>query len=254
MDLVEEVEPLFGSMANFDDVLERNIHRGTALVVRDGRAVAAGVLFSVRHDRAVIGWLAVRFARRREGLGRELLTETLQRLPQNLDVTLDAGADDYVTKPFSMDELLARLRAAVRRKASTTETPVVTTHFTIDLVAKTVVRSDGVHVRLTPTEWQLLEVLARTRGKLVTQRQLLQAVWGPRIRDRGELSSRLRGSVAAQARAGRDPAEIHHHRARHGVQVRRLTGSRVRRCALSYLPRRGESSKVRGTVILMDAG
>jgi two-component system, OmpR family, KDP operon response regulator KdpE len=93
---------------------------------------------------------------------------------------LDAGADDYVTKPFGMDELLARLRAAVRRSAPTTEAPVVTTaNFVVDLVARTVVRTNGDSVRLTPTEWQILEALVRNEGKLVTQRQLLHDIWGP---------------------------------------------------------------------------
>ena len=92
---------------------------------------------------------------------------------------LDAGADDYVTKPFGMDELLARLRAAVRRASPAPDEPVVTTgDFTVDLAAKRVIRPGG-DVRLTPTEWQLLEVLVRNRGRLVTQRQLLQEVWGP---------------------------------------------------------------------------
>src|SRR5579871_2804876 len=98
--------------------------------------------------------------------------------PQKV-AALDAGADDYVTKPFGMDELLARLRAAVRRSAPALDEPVVTTpDFTVDLAAKRVVR-DGADVRLTPTEWQLLEILVRNRGKLITQKQLLQDVWGP---------------------------------------------------------------------------
>lgn len=94
---------------------------------------------------------------------------------------LDAGADDYVTKPFGMDELLARLRAAVRRSAATgpEDEPVVrTASFTVDLAAKRVLKDD-LEVHLTPTEWGLLEVLARNAGKLVAQKQLLRDVWGP---------------------------------------------------------------------------
>ncbi|MFD7659984.1 response regulator [Actinosynnema sp. NPDC059797] len=93
---------------------------------------------------------------------------------------LDAGADDYVTKPFGMDELLARLRAAVRRAAVAEgeDAVVETASFTVDLAAKKVLR-DGAEVHLTPTEWGLLEILARNRGRLVAQKQLLQEVWGP---------------------------------------------------------------------------
>jgi two-component system KDP operon response regulator KdpE len=93
---------------------------------------------------------------------------------------LDAGADDYVTKPFGMDEFLARLRAAVRRSsAGDTDEPVIeTSSFTIDLANKTVTKS-GTEVHLTPTEWGMLEILVRNSGKLVTREHLLTEVWGP---------------------------------------------------------------------------
>jgi two-component system KDP operon response regulator KdpE len=93
---------------------------------------------------------------------------------------LDAGADDYVTKPFGMDELLARLRAALRRTPSgDSPATVTTTDFSVDLAAK-IAHAGGDRVRLTPTEWHVLEVLIRNEDKLVSQRQLLQEVWGPR--------------------------------------------------------------------------
>jgi two-component system KDP operon response regulator KdpE len=93
---------------------------------------------------------------------------------------LDAGADDYVTKPFGMDELLARIRAALRRTAPDAGGQVVvrTEAFTIDLAAKRVITAEG-DVRLTPTEWSLLEILVRNPGKLISQKQLLRDVWGP---------------------------------------------------------------------------
>jgi DNA-binding response OmpR family regulator len=93
---------------------------------------------------------------------------------------LDAGADDYVTKPFGMDELLARMRAALRRASpGDHEEPVVATpHFAVDLGAKRI-RCGEREVKLTPTEWEIVELLVRSAGKLVTQRQLLQSVWGP---------------------------------------------------------------------------
>jgi two-component system KDP operon response regulator KdpE len=93
---------------------------------------------------------------------------------------LDAGADDYVTKPFGMDELLARLRAALRRAGPAESQPVVeTADFTVDLAAMEARTPDGAAIRLTPTEWHVLEVLVRHEGKLVGHRQLLQEVWGP---------------------------------------------------------------------------
>jgi two-component system KDP operon response regulator KdpE len=92
---------------------------------------------------------------------------------------LDAGADDYVTKPFGMDELLARLRAMTRRGGDNEERPVVRFgDATVDLASRRVTRG-GEDIRLTPTEWHLFEVLVRHPGKLLSQRQLLTEVWGP---------------------------------------------------------------------------
>jgi two-component system, OmpR family, KDP operon response regulator KdpE len=93
---------------------------------------------------------------------------------------LDAGADDYLTKPFGIDELLARMRAVLRRSGAADDEPVVQVgSATVDLAAKRVTTADGQDIRLTPTEWHLLEVLLRHPGKLMSQRQLLTEVWGP---------------------------------------------------------------------------
>ena len=108
---------------------------------------------------------------------------------------LDAGADDYVTKPFGIDELLARIRAVTRRAHSAAAQPTFTIgDVTIDLAAKRATRhADGApdgqagsavtDVRLTPTEWHLIEALVRHPGKLISQRQLLTDVWGPGYAD-----------------------------------------------------------------------
>lgn len=101
-------------------------------------------------------------------------------------LALDAGADDYVDKPFAMDELLARLRAALRRGAGTASVPVDETsrvvtsdgRLVIDL-AETRVTLDGEAVRVTPIEWKILELFARNPDRLLSQRQLLARVWGP---------------------------------------------------------------------------
>ncbi|HZR51344.1 MAG TPA: response regulator, partial [Streptosporangiaceae bacterium] len=96
---------------------------------------------------------------------------------------LDAGADDYITKPFGVDELLARMRAVVRRTGSAEDLPRIRLgDVVIDLAAKRVTRS-GEDIRLTPTEWHLIEVLLRNPGKLLSRNQLLTEVWGPGYAD-----------------------------------------------------------------------
>ncbi|MFI6935815.1 response regulator [Streptomyces sp. NPDC050287] len=111
-----------------------------------------------------------------------VLVLSARRASEEKVAALDAGADDYITKPFSMDELLARLRAAVRRTEALPLAPettmVATDGFTVDLLAKKATRG-GRDVRLTPTEWHLLEILVCSPGRLITQKQLLQEVWGP---------------------------------------------------------------------------
>ncbi|MFG2630460.1 response regulator [Streptomyces sp. NPDC048473] len=110
-----------------------------------------------------------------------ILVLSARRASDEKVAALDAGADDYITKPFSMDELLARLRAAVRRTETAPLTPeavlVATDDFTIDLLAKKATRGRQ-DVHLTPTEWHLLEILVTNPGRLITQKHLLQEVWG----------------------------------------------------------------------------
>ncbi len=119
---------------------------------------------------------------------------------------LDLGADDYVTKPFGTDERFARIRAASRRAGS--DLPVVEAGaLTIDVPARRVTR-DGAVVRLTPTEWSLLEVLVRHAGRLVSQRDLLHEVWGPSY---GKETNYLRVYVAGlRKKLEDDPAEPRH--------------------------------------------
>jgi two-component system KDP operon response regulator KdpE len=137
---------------------------------------------------------------------------------------LDAGADDYVTKPFGMDELLARIRAAIRRSSVSDEAAtVITDDFVVDFAAHQVTRSNGQVVSLTPTEWQLVEVLVRNRDRLVTQRQLLKQVWGPQY----ERETNYLRSHMANIRRKLEPNPSHprYFRTEPGVGIRFVGGA-----------------------------
>ncbi|WP_226486522.1 response regulator [Streptomyces parvulus] len=139
-----------------------------------------------------------------------ILVLSARRASREKVAALDAGADDYITKPFSMDELLARLRAAVRRTDASpgaATTLVTTDEFTVDLSARKV-RRCGRDVRLTPTEWHLLEILVTHPGRLVSQKHLLREVWGEA---RGNKTNYLRVYMAQLRRKlETDPSHPRH--------------------------------------------
>jgi two-component system KDP operon response regulator KdpE len=121
-------------------------------------------------------------------------------------ISLDSGADDYVTKPFDFEELLARVRAALRRAEPAHGAPTLfTSHFTLDLARKDLTLASGEGVRLTPTEWGFLEVLARSQGMVVTGQEILREVWGPGY---GTETNYLR-VYAAQLRKKIEPDPAH---------------------------------------------
>jgi two-component system KDP operon response regulator KdpE len=167
-----------------------------------------------------------------DGDGVQLVHEVRQRLTLPIIVVsarhqeaqkirlLDAGADDYLTKPFSVGELLARIRVALRHRGTALAT-AVTVHelddLRVDLAARVVAR-DGEKVRLTPTEFKLLARLVRSAGKVVTHRQLLADVWGPEYT---EHTHYLRLYMAQlRAKIERDPAEPRHLLTETGVGYR----------------------------------
>ncbi|MER6910508.1 response regulator transcription factor [Streptomyces sp. NPDC000594] len=150
--------------------------------------------------------------RRLRGRSRvPIIVVSARRTTEEKVEALEAGADDYLTKPFGMDELVARIRAAARRAERASPAGdsglIATGDFTVDLLAKRV-RRQGNEVRLTPTEWHLLEVLVRRRGRLVGQKELLQEVGGV------SLSARTNGLRVCMARLRRklegDPARPRH--------------------------------------------
>ncbi|TWE13358.1 response regulator [Rudaeicoccus suwonensis] len=141
---------------------------------------------------------------------------------------LDCGADDYVTKPFGMDELLARVRAAVRRHTpATSHAPAIhTPDFALDFAERIAIR-DGVQVRLTPTEWHFLEALAVQPGHLVTQADLLREVWGAGYEKETHYLRVYAGGLRRKLEP--DPAHPRYLVTDPGIGYRLLTGTTERR-------------------------
>ena len=142
-------------------------------------------------------------------------------------MALDAGADDYVTKPFSMAEFLARLRAALRRsKPGEDVLPIVETpHFRVDLSTKRATDSDGAEIKLTPTQWHLVEILVRNPDRLVSQRQLLEEVWGPSYMNQTNYLRQFMAQVRQKFEP--DPAHPRYFLTEPGMGIRFLPGDEI---------------------------
>lgn len=135
---------------------------------------------------------------------------------------LDAGADDYVTKPFSMGELLARLRASLRRTAGSEDTPLLTFgELSVDL-ARRYVTIRGEEVKLTPTEYEVLKYLAQQAGRVVTHRQLLKAIWGSNYQEESQYLRVYVGQLRRKIEA--DPSQPAIIITEPGVGYRLITG------------------------------
>ncbi len=177
--LVEDEKPLLRALAM------NLVARGYAVTEADTGTRALTALADARHDAIVLdlglpdmsGVDVIRAVR--EYASTPIIVLSARSGSAEKVQALDLGADDYVTKPFSMDELLARLRATGRRAASVDEPLTATVGtVTIDLAMTTATAPDGTKVHLTPTEWKILDVLLRRPGALVTSDALLTAVRG----------------------------------------------------------------------------
>ena len=175
----------------------------------------------------------------REWLAAPIIVLSARDQEQQKIAALDHGADDYLTKPFSTGELLARIRVALRHAARVDGGEPGATKFEIgdlkvDLAARRVF-ADGSEVHLTPIEFKLLTTLVHSAGKVLTHRQLLKEVWGPQQVAGDALPARLHGQPAPQARSRPGPAALSAHRARRrlsaGERVNRLTRAQLRGAA-----------------------
>lgn len=183
--LVEDDDRLRGALA----IMLRSL--GHSVREAGSAATAASAITGQRFDCAVIdlglpdgsGIEVIESLRRHDELV-PILVLSARREPAEKVAALDAGADDFVTKPFGVDELLARIRAALRRSdAGPSGSLLRLNEFSIDVHRHRVLRASGEEIRLTPTEWSVLECLIAARGRVVAGAEILGEVWGPRGAD-----------------------------------------------------------------------